>query len=277
MPGRRALAQPAQLDSYVLHRYDWSESSLILDVFTRERGRLAVIAKGAKRPTSQLRSVLMPFQCVQLTLARQAVDEQGEIHVLRHAEWLGGGPVMPAASLFQGFYLNELLMKLLARNDAHAALFDAYAATLPALAHGDEALAQAGLRAFELRLLSETGVLPDLSVTTVGHQALQPGQAYLLRPEVGLVPATEAGAPGLLSGELRALQAALEGPSARALQIACAACLPALRPMLRHWLHYHLGTTTLRTRDVMQSLQRLMDPATRRPAESPRPRPRPSP
>ena len=58
----RSVRAPAMLQSYVLHRYDWSETSLILDLFTREDGRLAVAAKGAKRPHSQLRAVLLPFQ-----------------------------------------------------------------------------------------------------------------------------------------------------------------------------------------------------------------------
>ena len=264
-PPRRSGAAPTWLDSFVLHRYDWSESSLILELFTRERGRLAVIAKGAKRPHSQLRTVLMPFQRSQVLLARSPADDQGEIHLLRQAEWVGGGPVMPPASLFQGFYLNELLMKLLARNDAHPALFDAYLATLPALAHGDELLAQAGLRAFELRILVETGVLPDLGLTTLGHQPLDPAGRYALRPEVGVLPAADDTA-ALLGSELLRLQAAIETPSMPGLQSACASCLPALRPMLRQWLHYHLGSSTLRTREVMHSVQRLLEPAPNRPA-----------
>jgi DNA repair protein RecO (recombination protein O) len=262
-PSRRAGTLPTLLDSFVLHRYDWSESSLILELFTRERGRLAVIAKGAKRPYSQLRTVLMPFQRVQVLLARSPADEQGEIHVLRQAEWVGGGPVMPAASLFQGFYLNELLMKLLARNDAHPALFDAYLATLPALAHGDELLAQAALRAFELRLLVDSGVLPDLGLTTLGHQTVDPEGRYALRPEVGVVPVAGE-MQALLGVELLRLQRAIEADAMPALQGACAGCLPALRPMLRQWLHYHLGSSTLRTREVMHSVQRLLDTAPNR-------------
>ena len=72
MASRISRAAPA-LSAFVLHRYDWSESSLILDVFTRERGRLIVVAKGAKRPHSQLRSVLLPFQRFHAVLGRLAV------------------------------------------------------------------------------------------------------------------------------------------------------------------------------------------------------------
>ena len=84
MPTRAPNARPpraprtaASLSAYVLHRYDWSESSLILDLFTREQGRLAVAAKGAKRPYSQLRSVLLPFQRINVSLGRSAIHEEG--------------------------------------------------------------------------------------------------------------------------------------------------------------------------------------------------------
>ena len=116
----------AALASYVLHHYDWSESSVILDLFTREQGRIAVAAKGAKRPFSQLRSVLLPFQRLHVSLGRvPSGDEAREVHPLRGAEWAGGHAMLSGAALFSGFYLNELLMKLLARHDPHAPLFDA--------------------------------------------------------------------------------------------------------------------------------------------------------
>src|SRR5437762_9419036 len=161
----------AHLEAYVLHRYDWSETSLILDLFTREQGRLAVAAKGAKRPYSQLRSVLLPFQRIHVGLGRVPKGEHSEestheVQNLRSAEWAGGAAMLTGAALFSGFYLNELLMKLLARHDPHPALFDAYAQTLPWLADRDDAGVEAALRAFEVTLLKEIGLLPDLSVVT---------------------------------------------------------------------------------------------------------------
>ena len=119
----------------MLHHYDWSESSLILDLFTREQGRIAVAAKGAKRPFSQLRGVLLPFQRLQVALGRQAPgDDTRDVHTLRGAEWAGGHPMLSGAAIYSGFYLKELLMKLIARNDPNAALLDAYAGTVAALA-----------------------------------------------------------------------------------------------------------------------------------------------
>src|SRR6186713_601689 len=180
-------AAPA-LAAYVMHRYDWSESSLIVDLFTRELGRVVVAAKGAKRPTSQLRAVLRPFQRIQASLGRTA--QGAEVHNLRGAEWAGGMPLAGGDALFSGFYLNELLMKLLAREDPHPPLWDAYAATLSQLGGADEA---AALRGFELRLLREIGLLPDLTRVTATQAPVHPSAAYALRPDAGvtLVPALE--------------------------------------------------------------------------------------
>lgn len=242
----------------MLHSYDWSESSLIVELFTRERGRLAVVAKGAKRPYSQMRAMLLPFQRVLLTLGRTSADEGTEIHNLRHAEWAGGGPMLGGGALFSGFYLNELLMKLLARHDPHPTLFDRYRDCLPALASGHELLAQAALRAFELALLRETGVLPDLERITLTQQPLGRQAHYQLVPESGVVTTREEQG-SLLGDQLHALQAALDEGNSAALQQACATCLPALRAALRSLLQYHLGTPALRTRQVMQGVQRLIE------------------
>lgn len=245
----------APLAAYVLHGWDWSESSRIVDLFTRELGRVVVVARGAKRPTSQLRAVLLPFQRLAVTLGRTAGDDAAEVHPLRSAEWAGGVPMACGDALLAGFYLNELLLKLLARQDPHPALFDAYAATLPRLAAGDAA-AQAALRAFELVLLREIGLLPDLATVTATQQPVQPGAPYVLRPEAG-VGGARAGEAALDGGVLRALQVALDA-DLPALQAACEAHAGALRAPLRQLLHYHLGSPVLRTREVVRDLQRLV-------------------
>jgi DNA repair protein RecO (recombination protein O) len=246
------------LQAYVLHHYDWSESSLILDLFTRERGRLAVAAKGAKRPYSQLRVVLLPFQRLHVSLGRTANDDAAEVHTLRAAEWAGGAPMPGGAALWPGFYLNELLLRLLARQDPHPALFDAYAQALPALAGDQESQVPAALRAFELTLLREIGVLPELDCVTLTLQPLRAGERYALRPETGVAPT--GGGVAFTGAQLVALQAALAHGSVDALRSACAGALPALRGALRALLHYHLGSTPLRTRQVMADLRKLLDP-----------------
>ena len=250
--GRSGGPKPnAPLLAFVLHSYDWSETSLIVELFTRERGRVVVAAKGAKRPTSNFRPVLLPFQPLLLLLGKTPADEQAEVLNLRSAEWAGGQPIMPAACLMAGYYLNELLLKLLARQDAHPGLFDAYADTLMALASGvDEGPA---LRAFELLMLRELGVLPDLSCATLNAQALQPDARYSLQAEVGLVSA----AVGLTGQQWVGLEAALSHGGAPVVRHACSGVATALRVPLRELLHYHLGHALLRTRQVWQGVRRL--------------------
>jgi len=259
----RSVRTPAVLTAFVLHRYDWSESSVVLDLFTRELGRLPVVAKGAKRPYSQLRPVLLPFQRLLVTLGKPPKsDEQsesgttGEVRTLRSAEWAGGMAMLTGAALFSGFYLNELLMKLLGRQDAHPELFDAYGATLPALALPDDVSGQSALRAFELTLLLRLGVLPDLTVVTSTQEAVALDAGYAVLPEVGLVPARASDIP--IPGKAWVgLQAALIHGSIPALQLACSRVLPALRVQVRALLHYHLGSHVLRTRQVMMGVQTL--------------------
>ena len=257
--------------AFVLHSYDWSESSLIVELFTRDAGRIVAAAKGAKRPTSQLRAVLMPFQPISVQLARHRGDAASEVRTLRSAEW-GGGPAlaMRGNAWFSGFYLNELVLRLLARDDPHPRLFDAYAGTLPRLADA-EASAEAGLRAFELLLLRETGVLPELDRTTLTQAPLVPGGRYALRAGQGLIEAA-AGEPSLTGTVCLALTAALHAWTAPAsevdalaqLQDACAQGLQTLKTQLRTELHYHLGTAVLRTRQVMVDTQRLLEAGTLR-------------
>jgi DNA repair protein RecO (recombination protein O) len=248
----------APLHAFVLHHYAWSESSLILDVFTREQGRLVLVAKGARRPYSQLRSVLLPFQRLLLSLGRApASDSASEVQNLRGAEWAGGQAMLTGAALFSGLYLNELLMKLLARSDPHVELFDAYANTLPHLANPLEAAVQASLRAFELKLLQTLGVLPDLSLVTLTQQTVRVDASYTLDPQAGVLMA-KAVDIGTVSGQaLVGLQAALQHGSLLALQQACAAHLSELRLVLRGLLHYHLGSPHLRTRQLMLDVQAL--------------------
>jgi DNA repair protein RecO (recombination protein O) len=253
----RAARHPP-LAAYVLHRYDWSESSLILDVFTREQGRIAVAAKGAKRPFSQLRSVLLPFQRLHVSLGRDAAgDESREVQTLRAADWAGGHAMLTGPALFSGFYVNELLMKLLARHDPHPKLFDAYGETVAALGAADDAATQAALRAFEIVLLREIGLLPDLAIETASRRPVVAARRYLVVAESGVVE-SEGGRDATASGAtLAALETALAGGDLRTLQRAAADALAELRPLLRAQLHYHLGTSQLRTRQVMIEAQAL--------------------
>ena len=264
-------AAPAPLAAYVLHRHDWSESSLILELWTRDRGRIAAVAKGAKRPHSQLRSVLLPFQRLTIVLggktARRDTEpgpDQGgheappDLHLLRSAEWAGGGAMPSGAALLAGFHLNELLLRGLARHDAHPRLFEVYAATLPRLAPHDEAQTAAALRAFELWLLRESGVLPELDRVTLTQVPVRTDVRHGLHPDTGVHPLPD-GAAGLGGATLLALQSAMNAFDLGALQQTCQGALPELRTQLRHLLHYHLGTSMLRTRALMVEVQKLTE------------------
>ena len=178
---KRISDEPA----FVLHSYDWSESSLILEVFCRKQGRVALVAKGAKKPSSNFRPVLLPLQPLLVTYTLTG-DGHADIHTLKGAEWVGGHVMPTGDALLSGMYLNELLLRLLARADPYHALFDVYAGVVRVLAseHGDAL--EPVLRSFELLLLRDIGLLPGLDVQTMTLEPLKAATRYTLVPEGGL-------------------------------------------------------------------------------------------
>jgi DNA repair protein RecO (recombination protein O) len=249
MATQRIADEPA----YVLHRYDWSETSLILEVFTRHHGRVALVAKGAKRPSSSFRPVLLPLQPLSL-----AFGGDGDIRTLKSAEWVGGHVMPTGEALMSGYYLNELLMRLTARDDPHPELFAVYAAAVRLLASGDADALQWALRGFELLLLKNMGLLPALDLQTLTLKPLAPESFYTLLPEAGLqwVPKDERNA--LSGAQWQAVQTALdESNPLSALLRDCADLLVALQRPLRLMLNYHCGVGALRTRQMMLDLQTL--------------------
>src|SRR5437870_783305 len=99
---------------FVLHTYPYRETSLILEVFTRGRGRLSIIARGARRPRSAMRGVLIPFQPLNMTWFGKT-----ELKTLKVAEAERIYPQLTGAALLSAFYLNELILKLSHREDPH--------------------------------------------------------------------------------------------------------------------------------------------------------------
>jgi DNA repair protein RecO (recombination protein O) len=249
MATKRISDEPA----FVLHRYDWSESSLILEVFTRHHGRIALVAKGAKRPSSSFRPILLPLQPLHINYGGDA-----EIRTLKSAEWQGGHVMPTGDALLSGYYLNELLLTLLAREDAHTRLFDVYAAVVRVIASEHGEVLQAALRTFELLLLREIGLLPLLDAQTMTLSDLDAGVLYSLVPEGGLRQSNGDDRASLSGAQWAALQLALDDstPFTSTLRT-CAAVAAELKPQLRALLHYHCGGTTLRTRRMMMELQSL--------------------
>ena len=135
--------------AYMLHATPWRETSLIVQAFSRDHGCVAMVAKGAKRPYSVLRPVLSAFQPLALSWTGS-----NEVKTLTRAETAGIRP-LTGASLMSAWYMNELILRLLPREDAHPVLFDAYDMALEQLALGTRA--SSALRQFEWTLLRETG------------------------------------------------------------------------------------------------------------------------
>jgi DNA repair protein RecO (recombination protein O) len=248
MVTRRTVDEPA----FVLHRYDWSESSLILEAFTRREGRIAIVAKGVKRPTSQFRPVLLPLQPLLLSWGGDA-----EVRTLRSAQWQGGHVMPTGEALLSGSYLNELLMRLLARDDPHPRLFDHYALAVELLAERADVQALV-LRTFELLLLREVGFLSDLAHEGSSLSPLDPAARYVLVPESGLRLAHGDDAHSLVGERWLALHTAMQsGDAFLATLRACAPALLALRSQLRSVLHYHCGVRVFQTRQLMLDIQAM--------------------
>jgi DNA repair protein RecO (recombination protein O) len=234
----RVVHQPG----FVLHSYPYKETSLIVDVFSRDYGRVALLAKGAKRPHSRLRGVLQTFQPLSL-----AWSGKSEVRTLIAAEWVGGLLPLEKSALLCGFYLNELLVKLLARDDPHSALFDHYVDTLNQLAHSEPA--PIVLRKFERTLLKETGVVGDFSICTTTGNAIDPDQLYVVDPERGPRPAQVADAWPRVSGKTL-LDMQRE-------QYTDGSTQSQSKLLMRFLLSHHLGGVPLNTRQILIDLLQL--------------------
>ncbi len=231
----------ANQPGFVLHSYPYKETSLIVEVFARDHGRVPLIAKGAKRPHSKLRGVLQTFQPLQL-----AWSGKSEVRTLVSAEWVGGLLPLERSALLCGFYLNELLVKLLARDDPHPQLFDQYVSALNQLAH-DEPPAIV-LRKFELALLKETGVAGSL-VRLPGGRTVEADLLYVFDPERGPREAVASDiAPSVSGKTLMDMEAG---------DYADPATQQQSKFLMRHLLGHHLGGMPLNTRQILIDLLQL--------------------
>ncbi len=174
----RVSQQPA----YVLHHYNYRETSLVLEVLTREHGRFGLLAKGARRPRPRQRAVLEPFQPLLVDWAGR-----GELPILTAAELDGEPTFLSGTALYCAFYMNELLLRLLHRHDPHERLFDAYRVALRALR--DAGPVESTLRVFEKRLLQEIGYGLVLERSTPDDLPLDPGRVYEYLIDRGPTPA----------------------------------------------------------------------------------------
>jgi len=229
-------------EGYVVHTYPYKETSLIVEAFTRHFGRVALLARGARRPRSAMRGVLLSFQLLRFSWSASA-----ELGTLRSAEWSGALRPLRGRGLMCGFYLNELLLRLLPREDAHEGLFDAYGEALSSLSAGDNL--PATLRRFEKRMLAELGYAPLLD-RDAASRPIDPQRQYVYEPERGPVAAN-----GSRSGELVVSGRTLLDVAAD--DYGRAETRDEARALMRSLITQRLHGKELHTRVVLQDLAEL--------------------
>jgi DNA repair protein RecO (recombination protein O) len=180
-------------EAFILHSYPYRETSLLLEVFARAFGRVSMVARAARSPRSALRGVLLAFQPLALSWFGK-----GEVRTLARAEWIGGTPRLQGEALMCGFYLNELLLRLLPREDPHDALFARYRDALQQLASRDDSAPV--LRSFERSLLKELGYAMALERDSANGSAIDPVKSYRYDPERGPIEAGDAASESVVLG-----------------------------------------------------------------------------
>jgi len=229
--------------AFVLHSYPFRETSLLVEVFSRQHGRVPLVARGARRPKSAVRGLLMNFQPLSLSWFGKH-----EVRTLHSAEWQGGQPLLQGNALLCGFYLNELLLNLMVRDDPHEQLFDYYQQTLLRLAHGADLAST--LRAFEKHLLQELGY-----ALLLGHEAgsdvpIDAALSYRYVIERGAVRDTGASEAGLpLAGKSLLDMAADDYSDAQSARQG--------KQLMRMLLNHYLDGKTLHTRELIKDLTKL--------------------
>jgi DNA repair protein RecO (recombination protein O) len=248
---------------YVLHSYPYLETSLILQVWTEKHGRLGLVAKGARRPRSASRAVLVPFQPLSLDWFGR-----GELRTLKTAEPFSPATPLAGNSLLSAFYLNELLLKLTTRDDPHEGLFDAYDTAIRELRAisrivntGDRTPTSENrglspiepvLRRFELRLLQELGYALEMAREAGHGPAIAGEREYFYVVERGAIAATEGETPG------NAVR--LRGKTLIDLErgrFEDAATVAQAKQLMRLLINHSLNGQELATRAIVRDLQRL--------------------
>ncbi|WHZ17981.1 MAG: DNA recombination and repair protein RecO [Rhodanobacteraceae bacterium] len=229
----RITQQPA----YVLHARPWRETSLLLETFTRDFGRVGLVARGVRGARARLpRSLLEPMQALRL-----GWSGRGELQTLTSAEPDGPVCALRGDALLSALYVNELLVRLTARNDPHPGLFDRYAALLSELS-GTSLLAWR-LRCFERDLLAALGYAMQLETAADTGAAIDPATTYDYLPEQGAV------AVGSHPGGVRVRGSALLSLASGASPVA--EDLAALRRLMRALIGAHVGERGLQSWRVL--------------------------
>lgn len=232
-----------QQPTFVIHHHDYSETSLLLELLTRDFGRVGVIAKGARRSRSGKRALLNPFSPLLLSWSGR-----GELGVVTEIEANGLPLALEGEAIYCGFYVNELMLRLLHRHDAHEALFEGYQLCLQALETGQ--VNDAALRMFEVLMLKELGYGLVLDRNTVDNMPIQSSLMYEY--------IADSGPRCLNTGETAVHGVELHGATLLALaagDMGEAETLRELKLLMRYVLKRHLGNRPLNSRKLMQSMK----------------------
>jgi len=224
--------------AYCLHRREYGDTSLLVELFVDGAGRCAAIAKGARRRRNPAGALLQVFQPLWVGLVGR-----GEVFTLTRVEGAGRPLVLSGPALPCGFYVNELMVRLLGRHDPQEALFAYYHAALVALAASDSSLDDV-LRRFELQLLTELGHAPDLGVDAATGEPVVPDRTYRVGPGQGPVHPPADGAGPSISG--RTLLTLVRG------EVLAPEQQKEARVLLRGLLGPHLGTRPLKSRELFR-------------------------
>lgn len=230
-----------QQSAFVLHQRNYSETSLLLEVYTRAHGRVGLIGKGARRPSSRQRGLLVPFQPLLI-----GWSGRGELMVLTGVEADGPAIELAGRALYCGFYLNELLMRLLQRHDPYEALYDRYVSALAGLR---EQSYETVLRVFEKHLLREIGYGLSLERES-GDHPVDPDAVYDYVLDQGPVPVRHPEIAGRVQG-VRVRGASLLALAAE--RFDDGTTLREAKALTRAALAPHLGQKPLQSRRLFQA------------------------
>lgn len=246
--------------AYLLHHRPYRDTSRILDVFTREHGRLTLFARGVRSGKSPLASVLQPFQPLWISWTGR-----GEAGALTRAEAMPQAPLPPAA-VMSGYYLNELLIRLTTRHDPLPTLFDAYDAALHEMRAAPTP--NRALRGFEKRLLDILGYGIELTRESRSGQPIDPAGYYHFSASLGCVaidaPEASGGSQAVLGASLIALAEEAELDE-RGLEDARRVLRVALEPLLEG---RELATRSVARAVTMRRRQGATDPQAAKQQES---------
>lgn len=165
---------------FVLHRRPYSESSLILDVFSEEYGRLSIISKGARSKRSNLKGVLQAFTPLLIKWSGK-----GSMRTLRQAESISLAIPLTGINLYSAMYINELVVRVIEQETPYPALFLDYLTALTELAQTKNP--EPALRRFELALLSSLGYGVDFLHCAGSGEMVSPEMTYRYREQKGFM------------------------------------------------------------------------------------------